>query len=320
MNLNLDNNSVPVNADLYAALEGEPLKDPIEEREKFEQNHLGRFTASEKYKLMGGVVSTQEEWKEVLNSKRYLKDSLLETAEELRNLGHDIPVFKSKVNKPEIVEAIAKYIPIRHDWDDTAIGHIVQKARERVTGSESVDIEHLKHIEWAREHEVTGLMELKEAAHLSLIDNLGDDQVFHKFIHEGKVIGGATPDADSLNIIGMEIKCPNSKRHNEVRLGSDWRIEDGEWVRDREPLTSLNMKVLEPEWYWQIVDGFACTRFTEWYWGCYDPRQPEKKNQLHWLKFERQELKTDIDLCKKRTIQANALCEQMVGLLKEVVE
>ncbi len=287
--------------------------------DQFQQNHLGRFTASENYKLMGGVVSTLEEWTKVLASRRYLKDDLLEMAAFLKEDGVIHQDFTKRDKNEDIAKAVAPFIPIKHDWDDAATTHICSKARERLTDeSESADIEHLRHIQWSRENEVEGIMRLKEATGLPIASNFGDDQVFHEFTHQDRVIGGATPDADAADFFaGFEIKCPDTKKHNLLRLG-EWTVIDGKWKRERPALMPKNMKELEPEWYWQIVTGFACTDFTSWYWGTYDPRVPEFENQLYWFGVNRRDLEQDIKLLEKRMIEADVLCGQMVELMKVV--
>ena len=320
--LNSINKEVLPEVDLSQLLEGSELQDPITVLEdEFKQNHCGKFTASENWKLVEGCATNEEEWVEVLATKNrlYPKKWLIEKAKELKLQGKDIPEFNDKNKNRDIAEEIGKYLPIVNGWSDTAKSYILEKADERVTGELSkTSLEHLDHIKWARENEVQGVMAIREHFKIPGLAHTGNDQKFHPFCNaKGEVIGGATPDGDGDFLpIGFEVKCPDTKNHDLLRLG-EFTIIDGEngfeWEQG-ERLTADNFQQLKPDWYWQIITGFACPDCADWhswYFGTFDPRHP---HSLNAMEVARKGKESHVDLMKQRMLQADILCEMMVEI------
>jgi len=149
-------------------------------------------------------------------------------------------------------------------------------------------------MQWGIDHELDAVQAFSEKTGLT-VTNTGTHQ---KFLTQGNHIGG-TPDGLIENQSGAEIKCPNSLTHFKYM-----RIK-----------TTEDLKVVMPNYYWQIQGLMMIAKCRHWWFISYDPRYKKKEHQLHYIKINI--VDEDVNFLAERLKMAISLKNE---LLAEFVE
>lgn len=145
-------------------------------------------------------------------------------------------------------------------------------------------------MQWGNENEETAALKFIEATGIE-IDFFGSNQKFQEL---GKDLG-CTPDGLIGDDGGFESKCPDCKTHDHYLT----HIVDGE-----------AFKRVCGQYYWQVQGSMYITGRQYWYFVSYDPRFIVEKEQLHYLKIDRNE--NDIQKLKTRLQLAIAYRNSML--------
>lgn len=116
-------------------------------------------------------------------------------------------------------------------------------------------------IQWGRDHEVEAIEYFSDKMNYT-VDAIGEDQ---KFVELEELNAGATPDGLIGDDMLIEVKCPNSTTHlGYLNIKSE-----------------VDLKEVEPKYYWQMMFQFLVTNRTRGYFISYDPRFKKEDLKLH---------------------------------------
>ena len=283
----------PGQTDLVAQFE-----EKLKKEEEWRKKRLGKFTASEIYRLMTGVDETQEEAiNKLANSKQYTKEDLQSLCIEHPH----VVGWKNSKYKKDFAELLIESGVINYgveDWPEGAETYVTEKVIEQLTGEPfQEDLKYIKRIQWGKDHEVEAIKRMMEEKKLK-IERYGDDQEFICFGHPlfdqdhiPKAIQkeiGSTPDGwVNQRKEGAETKCPDKKTHFNYKM-----------CMNKPEL----MKEVYPEAFWQVQNIMYVTGWKSMWFESYDPRYKNKIDQRLILKVKRD--KDAIKKMEKRLVMA----------------
>jgi hypothetical protein len=175
--------------------------------------------------------------------------------------------------------------------------YINEKIAERETGL-TKEIPVSKAMQWGIDHEDEAIQRIAASLKLDLVKNelsIKDDE--YNLSGTPDVIINVTDESGLLLNTGIEIKCPNTDTHIEYAGMSK----------------GLELKEVEPKYYWQIVSYMLLTGYDSWFFATYDPRMLTARKQLYIFTINRNE--ADIELLKSRLTEANSILNDKIGRL-----
>lgn len=277
-------------------------------RAEWRKQRLGRFTSSQRYKLMTGADDPEGTKEELVKSlTRYKKDDLIWYCKEA-NLSPD-PKLKNADLAEMLVEwGVFKPKPAGvEQWPDGAETHVEERVVEVLTGQPLDEVTTFA-MQWGNDHEAEAVAHL-ERLQGEQYEKTGDDQEFidenHPAFNKENIpqelwghIGG-TPDGWKDGKPRIEIKCPKSMTH----------------FKYLRKLTGETIKEEYKEVYWQCQDLMYLSGQSEMLMESYDPRFLDEKLRSRVVVIKRNE--EDIKKIEKRLLMA---VRRKVELIKEVTE
>jgi hypothetical protein len=173
--------------------------------------------------------------------------------------------------------------------------YIREKIAERETGLIK-EMPVSKSMQWGIDYEEEAVSRIAAALKLNLLKN-------ETSLKNADYNLTGTPDV-IINVVdgngihldtGIEIKCPNTDTHIEFGLMS----------------SGVELKNVEPKYYWQILSYMFLTGYDSWIFASYDPRMLTPRKQLYVFTINRNE--TDIELLKCRLTEAKEILNEKQG-------
>lgn len=272
------------------------------------KQRLGRFTSSQRHKMMTGADDPGETKEQLVERlTRVKKDELLELC-EAANLDADKSLKNAELAEMLVEWSVVKPKPAGvEQWPDGAETHVEERVVEVLTGQPLDEVTTFA-LQWGNDHE------FEAVAHLEILqgeqyEKTGDDQEFidenHPAFDKDNIpeelwghIGG-TPDGWKDGKPRIEIKCPKSMTHFKY-------------------LRKLNSETIKEEYkevYWQCQDLMYLSGQSEMLMESYDPRFLDEKLRSRVVVIKRNE--EDIRKIEKRLLMA---VRRKLELIKEVTE
>lgn len=277
-------------------------------RAEWRKQRLGRFTSSERHRLMTGVDDPGETKEQlVARLTRVKKDELLELC-QAANLDADKSLKNAELAEMLVEWSVVKPKPAGVDqWPDGAESYVEEKVVEHFTEEPAEQVTTYA-MQWGNDHESEAIKRLEEIRS-ETYEKTGDDQEFidehHEAFDKQRVpeelwghIGG-TPDGLKDGKPRIEIKCPVSKTH----------------LKYLRKLNEESIREEYPQVYWQCQDLMYLTGQQEMVMESFDPRYKLDKLKSKIVIIKRNE--EDIVKMEKRVKMA---VRRKLEIIKEVEE